>query len=49
MVVFSYSKLLLLCSYHTYTLYVRQLLYKCDYKYRGISDNRDNLVVNIEI
>ena len=48
MVVLSYSKVLLLCSYHTYT-YVRQLLYKCDYKYRDILDNRDNFVVNIEI
>ena len=30
-------------------LYVRQLLHKCDYKYRDILDNRDNFVVNIEI
>ena len=30
-------------------LNVRQLLYKCDYKYQDISDNRDNFVVNIEI
>ena len=41
MVVLSYS------SY--FVLIARQLLYKCDYKYRDILDNRDNFVVNIEI
>ena len=30
-------------------LYVRQLLYKCEYKYQDILDNWDNFVVNIEI
>ena len=30
-------------------LYVRKLLYKCDYKYWDILDNQDNFVVNTEI
>ena len=46
MAVLSYSKLLLLCSYHTDA---RQLLHKCHYKYCDILDNRDNFVVTIEI
>ena len=30
-------------------VYVKQLFYKCDYKYWDTLDNRDNFVVNIEI
>ena len=47
MVVLSYSKLsLIVFLLH---LYVRQLLYKCDYKYQDFLDDRDNSVVNIKI